>query len=138
LPPTTSTALDLLQITERYFAAWEANDPDQIVALHSEDTQFQLHVGSTPVVGRDAVRQTFAEIFEQWPGFSFESRRVLFGKDHWVLDWDLLAKLPNDDGTSRDVRLHCLDVVAIDNQGLVKQKDTFVDAGQLQEVLPAE
>jgi ketosteroid isomerase-like protein len=135
LPSTTSPRLDLHQITEKYFAAWEANDPDQIVALHSENTQFQLHVGGEPVVGKDAVRQTFAEIFEQWPGFSFESRRVLFGEDHWVLDWDLLATLPNDDGTSRGVRLHCLDVVAVDDEGLVKQKDTFVDGGQLQGIL---
>jgi ketosteroid isomerase-like protein len=135
LPPITSTDVDLPKIAEEYFAAWEANDPDQIVALHSEDTQFQLHAGGEPVMGRSAVRQTFAEIFEQWPGFTFESRRVLFGEDHWVLDWDLLARLPNDDGTSRDVRLHCLDVVAIDSEGLVRQKDTFVDAGQLQALL---
>src|SRR5437867_4440823 len=30
----TNGALDLKLISERYFAAWEANDPDAIVALH--------------------------------------------------------------------------------------------------------
>mgnify|MGYP003456177778 CR=1 FL=1 len=39
------------------FAAWEARDPDRIAALHSADTQFQIHTaGSEPVIGRDHVR----------------------------------------------------------------------------------
>ncbi len=38
-------------------------------------------MGGDPVVGRDAVRATFAEIFEQFPGFTWETYRVLYGED---------------------------------------------------------
>ena len=61
------TAQDLKTISERYFAAWAAHDPDAIVALHTPDTQFWMHLDGEPVVGRDAVRATFAEIFKQFP-----------------------------------------------------------------------
>ena len=54
---TTVQKLDLTAISERYFAAWAARDPDAIVALHTEDTSFWMHMGGEPVVGRDAVRQ---------------------------------------------------------------------------------
>ena len=85
------TKLDLKAISERYFAAWAAHDPDAIVALHTPDTQFWMHIGGDPVVGRDAVRATFAEIFDQFPGLTWETYRVLYGEDHWILDWALIS-----------------------------------------------
>ena len=53
---TTAQKLDLTAISERYFAAWAARDPDAIVALHTDDTRFWTHLGTGPVRGRDAVR----------------------------------------------------------------------------------
>jgi hypothetical protein len=119
---------DIKTISERYFAAWADRNPDAIVALHTADTRFWTHLGGEPVVGRDAVHATFAELFEQFPDFSFETYRVIYGDDHWVLDWALI---------SGDSRFDCLDVVEVSPDGLVARKDTFVDAVQLQAALGA-
>jgi hypothetical protein len=119
---------DLKAISERYFAAWEARDPDAIVALHTDDTLFWTHLGTAPVQGRDAVRAVFAEIFERFPGFSFETYRVLYGENHWVLDWALI---------SGDIRFDCLDIVDVSPDGLVARKDTFIDTVQLQAAMGA-
>lgn len=123
-----TTERDLKTLSERYFAAWAAHDVDAIVALHTPDTQFWMHMGGDPVFGREAVRATFAEIFTQFPDFSFQTYRVLFGEGHWILDWALL---------SGDIRFDCLDVVNVSPDGLVARKDTFVDAAQLQSALGA-
>ena len=123
MSPTATTVVDLKAISERYFAAWADRDPDAIVALHTDDTRFWTHLGSEAVVGRDAVRATFAELFDTFPDFSFETYRVLYGEDHWVLDWALI---------SGDIRFDCLDVVVVSPDGLVARKDTFVDSVQLQ------
>jgi ketosteroid isomerase-like protein len=134
----TAAELDTRSISEEYFAAWEACDPDRIAAMHSANSRFQLHAGGEPAEGRDAVRQAFADIFAQWRGFDFETHRVLYGEDHWVLDWDLLATLEvEQDGRRVDkpVRLQCLDVVTIDEEGLVSRKDTFVDVAQVNSLL---
>ncbi|MEO3760402.1 nuclear transport factor 2 family protein [Mycobacterium sp. B14F4] len=117
---------DLKAVSSRYFAAWADRDPDAIVALHTEDTRFWTHTGAAPVVGRDAVRGTFAGIFAQFPDFSFETYRVLYGDDHWVLDWALI---------SGGIRFDCLDVVTVSADGLVARKDTFIDSIQLQAAL---
>ena len=69
------------------------------------------------------MRATFAELFTTFPDFSFETYRVLYGEDHWVLDWALI---------SGDIRFDCLDVVVVSPEGLVARKDTFVDAAALQ------
>jgi ketosteroid isomerase-like protein len=126
MSPTATAAVDLKAVSERYFAAWAQCDPDAILALHTDDTRFWTHVGSDPVVGRDAVHATFSQLFETFPEFSFETYRVLYGDDHWVLDWALI---------SGDIRFDCLDVVVVSPDGLVARKDTFVDSAQLQAAL---
>lgn len=132
---TTGTELDVRALFERYAAAWAARDPDAIVALHAEDTQFWLHVDQPPARGRDAVRAAFAEVFEQWPELGFDTHRVLVGADHWVLDWTATAVLTDPDGTRRPVRVDCLDIVTLDATGLVTRKDTFPDFPQALEAV---
>jgi uncharacterized protein (TIGR02246 family) len=129
----TKEALDLEAISARYFAAWEARDPEAIVSLHTEDTRFWTHLGTEPVTGREAVRTTFAELFERFPEFGFETHRVLYGPDFWVLDWALTFK---PEGGDERAKFDCLDVVNISADGLVALKDTFVDMVQLQAALP--
>jgi uncharacterized protein (TIGR02246 family) len=129
----TKEALDLEAISARYFAAWEARDPEAIVSLHTEDTRFWTHLGTEPVTGREAVRTTFAELFERFPEFGFETHRVLYGPDFWVLDWALTFK---PEGGEERAKFDCLDVVNISADGLVALKDTFVDMVQLQAALP--
>jgi hypothetical protein len=123
---TTTTApadrdLDLEEIAGRYFAAWEARDPDRIAALHSEDTRFHLHVSPDAAVGRDAVHEAFAGIFALYPDFSFVTHRVLYGPRHWTLDWTMIAG---------DIRLHMFDIVEVTDDGLVRDKQTYVDVDQ--------
>jgi hypothetical protein len=115
---------DTQSVQQRYFAAWEARDPDAIAALHTEDTVFWSRLGSEPVRGRDAVRQTFAELFERFPQLSFETNRLLFGPDFWVFDW-VLKFVP--EGAADPVGFDAVDVVQLSPEGLVARKDTFVD-----------
>jgi uncharacterized protein (TIGR02246 family) len=129
----SESKINLERISERYFAAWEARDPNAIAALHTEDSQFWSHLGAEPVTGREAVRATFAELFDRFPEFGFETYRVLYGPDFWVLDWALTFKPEGSEGTAR---FDCLDVVNVSADGLIARKDTFVDMVQLQAALP--
>jgi hypothetical protein len=131
--PGISTA-DTQAVQQRYFAAWEARDPDAIAALHTQDTVFWSRLGSEPVRGREAVRQTFAELFEQFPQLSFTTNRLLFGRDFWIFDW-VLSFVP--DGAADPVGFDALDVVQLSPDGLVARKDTFVDYVQAQAAVAA-
>ncbi len=120
--------LDIEAVSQRYFAAWEARDPEAIISLHAEDTQFWTHLGAGPVRGKGPVREAFEALFGQFPGFSFEVYRVVTGSNHWVLDWALI------DGA---IRFDCLDLVEVSDDGLVTRKDTFVDGVQLEAAMRA-
>jgi len=124
---TAATTLDVQHLADVYFAAWEANDPDRIAALHSRDTQFQVHTaGTEPVIGRDHVRQAFADVFAQFPGYGFATNRLLIGARHWILDWTLLSDIGE---------MGCLDVVTLDADGLVQRKDTYIEPADLEAVV---
>ncbi len=104
-----------------YGKAWNDHDADAIAALHTEDTRFCTHGVSETVKGRAAMRTAAAETFERLPEFASEARKVLFGDDHWVLEWTLV---------NGDLRVDCVDIITIE-AGLVKTKDTYFDVEQL-------
>lgn len=127
----TMTKLNIAAIAERYAAAFLAHDPDAIVAMHAPDSTFQAHGRTGVVRGLDALRAEFAQIFERYPGFGVETHRLLLGERHWTLDWTLTFQPP---GKARR-GFHALDVVEVDDSGLVTSKDTFVDFAQVKAAL---
>ena len=129
MPELEISTPDTQAVQQRYFAAWEARDPDAIAALHTDDSVVWSRLGSEPVRGRDAVRQTFAELFDRFPQLSFETNRLLFGPDFWVFDW-VLKFVP--EGAADPVGFDAVDVVQLSPEGLVARKDTFIDYVQAQ------
>lgn len=122
---------DMEGLFNRYHAAWEAKDPDAIVALHSEDSTFVLRAGEDRVRGRAALRAHFATIFETYPGFRAEVHRLIVGAGHWVLDWTMVVDLTGSDGRPFTARIDLVDVVDVDAAGLVARKDVYADGAQL-------
>lgn len=122
--------IDVEALREAYTAAWAAHDPDGIAKLHTEDTRFQTHIGTPPVVGRESLRAACAEIFEQYANFRAEGHRALYGDKHWVVDWTLHATIGG-----KDISVDSVDVIVLSDDGLVASKDTYMDAAQLQAAL---
>ncbi len=123
--PTAS----IFELAERYSDAWHSHDADQIVALHTPDTVFQMHVGDEPARGRDAVRETFAQILQQWPDLHFEAVTLRFGEDFWVVEWRMTGT-NSESGAKMDV--DALDVITV-KEGRVHTKDTYIDAITVQQ-----
>lgn len=117
-------------VFDRYLAAWAARDPARIASLHSDDTSFWMHDGTSRIFGRKAVEQHFAGIFARYPGFGFDVYRSLIADKHWVLDWALKIEMTGNDGKKVQIRIDMLDVVDINEAGEVVRKDTFYDASQ--------
>lgn len=125
--------LDVAAIADRYAAAWISRNPEAILALHAPDSTFQAHGRGAEVKGKSALLKEFAAVFERYPNFGVETRRLLLGDKHWTLDWDLTFQPP---GKERR-KFHALDVVEVDDAGLVKKKDTFFDFAQVKAAFEA-
>lgn len=129
----THADLTVTEIAERYASAWKSHDVDAILALHAEGSTFQAHGRTGQVRGHEALHAEFSQIFERYPQFGVEVHRLLLGDRHWTLDWTLTFQPPGK--TRRSV--HALDVVEVDENGLVTSKDTFFDFAQFKTALEA-
>ena len=124
----TSPSHDVEELLDRYAAAWNGHDLDAIMAEHTPDTVFQLHIGEPEAVGLAAVRAAFAATLEQWPDIHFEAQDVRLGADHAALRWTI---------TMQQVRFDAVDVLVFDG-GRIARKDTYVDSISLQEQLAVQ
>ena len=121
------TKQNLAAIAERYAAAWLAHDPEAIVALHAPGSSFQAHGRGAEVKGKPALLKAFAEVFERYPDFGVETHRLLLGDKHWTLDWNLTFQPPGKERRG----FHALDVVEVDDAGLITRKDTFFNYAEV-------
>jgi hypothetical protein len=119
--------IEIEAILQRYSEAWKARDPDAIASLNTEDTRFCTHGAGETREGRAGIRAGAAETFELLPEFASEQGRVLFGPNHWVLEWTMI---------NGETKVDCVDVITLE-QGLVKTKDTYFDFAQLQAAMAA-
>jgi steroid delta-isomerase-like uncharacterized protein len=116
---------DLIQ---RYTDAWASRDPDKIVALHTDDTTFHAHAGQDAAHGKSAVRQAFSDLFTQFPDLAFAPVSLRTGDDFWVAEWKVSGTLA---GTDTRAEVDLVDVVTVED-GLVKSKDSYIDAVSMQ------
>lgn len=61
------SAADITTIVKGYLRALESGDVDAIVSLYAEDATVEDPVGSTPVVGHDAIRAFYAKAQDMYP-----------------------------------------------------------------------
>jgi len=125
---------DLRTTIDRYNAAWNAHDVDEIMSMHSPTMVFENHTAGEVAEG-PAVRGHVARIFETWPDLTFETRRLYVREDLVVQEWtatgthsetmergDLKAE-----PTGREVSWNGLDVIPFED-GLIVRKDVYSDS----------
>ena len=113
---------------QRYADAWGRRNPDAIVALHTDDTTFHAHVGQEPAPGKAAVRQAFADLLAQFPALAFTQVSLRTGPDFWVVEWRMSGTLA---GTDSAFEVDLVDLITVED-GLVKSKDSYIDAVAMQ------
>jgi hypothetical protein len=127
--PDKSDAISIADVFARYHVGWDTKNPDLIASLHSADTVFQLHDGTPPVHGREALRANCAQLFKTFD-FELEMGRFFNGHDHWVFEWTMVLKLKDATGVPFTARVEMLDLVTIDADRLVTRKDVYMNGAQ--------
>ena len=130
--PVAQTAL--IDLATRYSKAWNDRDVEAILALHSDDSVFQVHGTGPRAQGREEIRGALEAFFKTWTRTRFEGRARNFGEDHWVLEYTLHATLSGRlqaarqtiDGTGQEVSFEGVDIVRVSN-GRVASKDSYID-----------
>jgi steroid delta-isomerase-like uncharacterized protein len=125
---------DLESTIERYNAAWNAHDLDEIMSMHAPDMVFENHTAGESAQG-EAAREHIGSIFETWPDIEFTTRRLYVRDGLVVQEWTAAATHANTmrrgeitaEPTGRRVEWNGMDVIPFEN-GLVKRKDVYSDS----------
>jgi ketosteroid isomerase-like protein len=106
----------------RYGKAWAAYDLDAVMALHTEDSVFQIHGDNgVEAVGAAAVRTAFEEALARSPDLRFEPTRVYFGETSFISQYVMSGTV-----AGKPFRCDGVDIFAV-RDGLVARKDTYAD-----------
>ncbi|GAA4639574.1 hypothetical protein GCM10023196_101700 [Actinoallomurus vinaceus] len=136
---------DLLQVVDDYGQAWNSHILDEIMAMHTRDTVFRLHLlGSSEVAGHAKVREVFAGLLTLWPDIHFATERLSVGDGFFVhqcsITATLAAPLPLDGltlhPTEKPIRFSGVDVISMTGR-LVHRKETYLDIAAAMQQLGA-
>jgi uncharacterized protein (TIGR02246 family) len=113
-------APDVEGLIERYNAAWNRQDLDEIASLHADAIVFHNHTAGEAVEGAEAVREHIASIFSNWPDMAFRTRALYTGEDFATCEWTAAATAPD----GRSLEWDGVDVFPIVD-GLIARKDVY-------------
>jgi steroid delta-isomerase-like uncharacterized protein len=142
----TEESTEIRELAGRYGDAWNSQDLDAIMELHTDDCVFSAFAAGTPLAkGKEAVREAFAGYIAMMPDIHFAERALQIGDDHWVLESimsgtvDQSIEVEGESfGTSgARVEVPCVDVIQVRN-GLVASKHTYIDSLAMQRQLAGE
>jgi steroid delta-isomerase-like uncharacterized protein len=137
---STDSITAVRMLADRYGEAWNRQDLDAIMDLHTDDCVFRAHAaGSPPAEGKDAVREAFAGYIALLPDINFATRSLHVAPDHWVLESTMTGTVAGSievDGESfgedgKRVEVPCVDVIEV-RDGLIASKHTYLDSLAMQ------
>jgi steroid delta-isomerase-like uncharacterized protein len=142
----TQTPTEIQALANRYGEAWNSQDLDAIMELHSDDCVFSAFAVGAPLAkGKEAVREAFAGYIAMMPDINFAERSLQVGDDHWVLESTMSGTVDQSievDGESfgtsgARVEVPCVDVIKV-RDGLIVSKHTYIDSLAMQRQLGGE
>jgi taurine dehydrogenase small subunit len=111
--------VDLGAFIDRYDQAWNDQDVDTIMSMHTADMVFENHTRGVRVE-RPAVRKLLESTFADQPDMRFRGRRRYVGDGFVVSEWT--ASATDDQG--RRVEWDGVDVFPF-RDGLIARKDVY-------------
>ena len=111
---------ELNELLGRYNAAWNDQDLDAIIAMHTPDMVFHNHTAGESVEGTDAVREHIAGIFSSYPDLRFEGTALKIGPDFASNEW--IARCTLKDG--RRAEWDGVDIFTV-SDGHIARKDVY-------------
>lgn len=108
------------KLIDAYNDAWNNQDLDVVMSMHTDDTVFENHTAGERADGIAAVRAHIGGIFERWPSLRFRGRNLYVAEDFAVSEWTATAT--RDDG--RTIEWDGVDVFPI-RDGKIARKDVY-------------
>ena len=117
------------------FAAWNAHNPDAVVAVYADDAVIR-DVGSPDVLrGRAAIRERAADLLVAFPDFRLAQLDLIVGEDsnadRWQASGTHHGPFLGMEATGKSIEVEGATFSRFDSKGLVVEDVNFWDVGAL-------
>jgi len=126
---------ELNELINKYNAAWNEHDIENIISMHTEDSVFCNHTSGGVAVGQDQIRELIKNIFSTFPDIHFEGRSLYVKEDLIVQEWTATATHVNPikykdkslEPTGMQIKWNGIDIIPLIN-GKIARKDVYADS----------
>ena len=123
------------QANDAIYAAWNAHDPDGVVAGYDEDVEVVDITSGITAVGRDEIYAIAVDRLAGFPDFSLERRVLLIdgtmSSDRWVMYGTQTGDYQGLAPTGRSVEIPGATFSEYDERGLVLRETHHIDVAGL-------
>lgn len=125
----------MVQLGEKYTAAWNSKNPDNMASFYAEDGSLTVNNG-TPAVGRKALAETARSYMEAFPDMVLSMDSLTEEKNgtyHYY--WTFKGTNTGPGGTGNKVDFSGFEAWTMNDQGLIQTSIGSYDAGEYQNQL---
>ena len=120
------SAADVTTIVRGYLRALESGDVEAIVSLYAEDATVEDPVGSTPVVGHEAIRAFYAKAQDMFPRTKLDGAVRVAGREC------AFAFAVTVTYQGQRITIHPIDTFRFDEQGRITQMRAYFGADNIE------
>lgn len=120
------SAADVTTIVRGYLRALESGDVEAIVSLYAEDATVEDPVGSTPVVGHEAIRAFYAKAQDMFPRTKLDGAVRVAGREC------AFAFAVTVTYQGQRITIHPIDTFRFDEQGRITQMRAYFGAENIE------
>jgi uncharacterized protein (TIGR02246 family) len=115
----------------RYAAAWSSQNPDSLASFYADSGSLIVN-GSSPSVGRAAIRATAEGFMTAFPDMVVRMDSVIEEGDHAVFHWTWTGTNTGPGGTGRPVRISGYEEWILGPDGLILESKGHYDDAEYQ------
>jgi steroid delta-isomerase-like uncharacterized protein len=130
-----ATYEQIVEANRATFAAWNAHNPDAVVAVYADDAVIR-DVGSPDLLlGRAAIRERAADLLVAFPDFRLAQLDLVVGEnsnaDRWEASGTHQGPFLGMEATGNSIQVEGATFSRFDSKGLVVEDVNFWDVGAL-------
>ncbi len=117
----------MIEFGEKYTAAWNSKDPEQMAAFYAEDGTLTVNNGA-PAVGRKQLAETAKSYMEAFPDMKLTMDSLVSDSGTYRYHWTFIGTNARPGGTGNKVNFSGFERWTMNNKGLVQKSIGTYDA----------
>lgn len=117
---------ELKEFAKKYGQAWSSNDPNQVLALHSESSRLSVNDGD-PALGKPEIRKIVEAFMGDFPDLYIQVNDVLVEERGIVFYCNAIATNSGPGGTGNRINIEIHEIWTFDENGKFTEVRAYDD-----------